>query len=251
MSRRNAGPRGGHGSGRSRLVREEVTRAAAAAFGELGYEATTLDTIAARVGISKVTLYRYVSSKEELLVRVFERTIDSVRTGLRAIVKQELPADEKLRRIIRYQVRLLASHLPFLVVFFSEESRLPPAMARRVAREKRQYDRAVERVVRQGIAEGRLRNLPPTLLVFALLGACNWLHKWYRPAGRLSPDAIADIFVDLLERGYLARDAAKEGRGVAAALRGVEARLAALERGYRQSWGATGTRRAGRSLTRR
>ena len=51
------------------LVLEEITRVAAVCFGETGYCATTLDTIAAKVGISKATLYTYVSSKEELLWR--------------------------------------------------------------------------------------------------------------------------------------------------------------------------------------
>src|SRR5574337_904895 len=121
---------------RSGLLRDEITRVAAVCFGEMGYRATTLETIAARVGISKVTLYTYVSSKEELLWRVFERTIAAFRTGLRQITDQALPSDEKLRRIIRYQVSLLAGHQPFLTVFFGEEASLPAELVRRVAQEK-------------------------------------------------------------------------------------------------------------------
>lgn len=215
---------------RGRLIQDEITRVAAICFGEMGYRATSLDTIAAKIGISKVTLYKYVSGKEELLWRVFERTIDAFRTGLRQIVEQDLAADEKLRRIIRYQVNLLTGHLPFLTVFFSEESGLSPDMARRVAREKRQYDRTIERVVRDGMAEGRLRDLPPTLLVFALLGMCNWLYKWYRPDGPLTPDLIADTVVDVVEHGYLTPQAPSGGDAVSAVLHRIDARLARLER---------------------
>ncbi|MGH7278981.1 MAG: TetR/AcrR family transcriptional regulator, partial [Candidatus Rokuibacteriota bacterium] len=160
-------------------VQEEIVRVAATCFGEMGYRATTLDTIAAKAGISKVTLYGYVGGKEELLSLVFERTIESFRTGLRQIIEQRLPADEKLRRIIRYQVTLLAGHLPFLTVFFSEEAGLPAPMAARAARAKRDYDSAIERVVRDGIHDGLVRDLPPTLVVFGILGMCNWLHTWY------------------------------------------------------------------------
>lgn len=208
-------------------VQREITRAAATCFAEQGYRATTLDMVAARAGISKVTLYAYVSSKEELLSRLFQQTIETFRTGLRRIIAQDVPADEKLRRIVRYQVALLTGHLPFLAVFFSEEGGLPPAMARRVAREKRAYDRAIEAVVRAGIRQGRLRDLPPTLLVFAILGMCNWLYKWYRPAGRLDPGDIADVFVDVLERGYLAANSA--GDPLPRALARLEDRLARVE----------------------
>lgn len=219
---------------RRRLLQDEIVRAAAVCFREHGYRPTTLDAIAARAGVSKVTLYKYVSSKEELLCQVFERTIESFRAGLRRIVEPDLPADEKLRRILRYQVELLASHLPFLTVFFSEEGGLPPEMARRVAREKREYDRAIERVIRAGIRQRHVRNLSPTLLVFALLGMCNWLHKWYRPEGGLAPGEIAAFFVDLAEHGYLRRGQEPSADSIARALRRVEERLARLERAARR-----------------
>ena len=208
-------------------VLDEIVRAAAAGFGEVGYRAATLDAIAERAGISKVTLYRYVSSKEDLLSLVVERIIASFRQGLRQIVEQRRPADETLRRIIRYQVTLLAENLPFLTVFFSEESGLPAPMAAQAARAKREYDRTIERVVRQGVESGRLRALPPTLVVFGILGMCNWLHKWYRPQGPLSPGQIADVFVDLLERGYLA--AADGAASRHDALARIDKRLARLE----------------------
>jgi len=208
------------------LVHGEILRAAAACFGEMGYRATTLETIAARAGVSKVTLYKYVSGKEDLLCRVFEHTIETSRRGLRQIAEQPLPVEDKLRRIIRYQVTLLATHLPFLTVFFSEESGLPAPIARRVAREKREYDRTIERVFREGVGAGRFRHLPPTLFVFALDGMCNWMHKWFRPEGPQTPEQIADVFIDLLERGYMAGAAADP---VATGLRRVERRLARLE----------------------
>jgi len=228
---------------RRTLLQEEIVRAAAICFGEHGYRATTLETIAAKAGISKVTLYTYVSSKEELLCQVFEQAVESSRSGLRQIVDQDLPADEKLRRLIRYQVNLLTSQLPFLTVFFSEESGLPPDMARRVAREKREYDRTVEKVVREGISAGRFRDLPPTLLVFGLLGMCNWLYKWYDPRGKLAPDEIAAIFTDLLERGYLSRQGEDQADPLLRTLRRVEEHITRLESRLARRRPAKGERR--------
>ena len=205
-------------------VLDEIVRAAAAAFGDVGYRTATLDTIAERAGLSKVTLYRYVGSKEELLSLVVERIIDEFQRGLRRIVAERRAADDTLRRIVHYQVELLAEHLPFLTVFFSEESGLPAPMAARAQRAKREYDQAIERVVREGVEAGLLRDLPPRLVVFGLLGMCNWLHKWYRPDGKRSVGEIADVFVTLLERGYLAQPAERDG-----ALARIEGRLARLE----------------------
>ena len=208
-------------------VLDEIVRAAAAAFGEVGYRTATLETVAERAGLSKVTLYRYVGSKEDLLSLVVERIIDEFQRGLRRIIAERRPADETLRRIVHYQVTLLAEHLTFLTVFFSEESGLPPPMAARATRAKREYDQAIERVVREGVEAGLLRDLPPRLVVFGLLGMCNWLHKWYRPDGKRSAAEIADVFVALLERGYLAEPTATRENG--AALASIDRRLARLE----------------------
>ena len=205
-------------------VLDEIVRAAAAAFGDVGYRTATLETIAERAGLSKVTLYRYVGSKEELLSLVVERIIGEFQRGLGRIVAERRPADDTLRRIVHYQVELLAEHLPFLTVFFSEESGLPAPMAARAQRAKREYDQAIERVVRDGVEAGLLRDLPPRLVVFGLLGMCNWLYKWYRPDGKRSAAEIADVFVALLERGYLAQPVER-----ADALARIEARLARLE----------------------
>jgi AcrR family transcriptional regulator len=205
-------------------VLDEIVRAAAAAFGEVGYRTATLDAIAERAGLSKVTLYRYVSSKEELLSLVVERTIATFRQGLRDIVEEHRPAEETLRRIVRFQVRLLTENLAFLTVFFAEESGLPAPMAAQASRAKREYDRTIERVVREGIAAGVIRELPPTLVVFGILGMCNWLHTWYRPGGKNTPAEIADVFVDLLEHGYLARGTSGEDE-IRRALARIEARL--------------------------
>jgi AcrR family transcriptional regulator len=208
-------------------VLDEIVRAAAAAFGEVGYRTATLEAIAERAGLSKVTLYRYVASKEELLSLVVERIIEEFQSGLRRLVAERRPADDTLRRIVHYQVGLMAEHLSFLTVFFSEESGLPAPMAARATRAKREYDQTIERVVREGVEAGLLRDLPPRLVVFGLLGMCNWLHKWYRPDGKRSPAEIADVFVTLLERGYRAEPS---GRRDADALARIERRLARLER---------------------
>jgi AcrR family transcriptional regulator len=220
-------------------VLDEIVRAAAACFGEVGYRAATLDVVAERAGLSKVTLYRYVSSKEDLLSLVFERTIASFRQGLRQIVEEQRPADETLRRIIRYQVGLLAGHQTFLRVFFSEEAGLPPATAVRAARAKREYDRTIERVVRDGIAAGVLRDLPATMVVFGILGMCNWLHTWYRSDGPLTPEQIADVFVSVLERGYLADRAPDRDDGLAR----IDLRLARLEAALKPASPPGGRRR--------
>jgi hypothetical protein len=73
---------------------------------------------------------------------------------------------------------------------------------------------------------------------------CNWLHKWYRPDGKRTATEIADVFVTLLERGYLAEPAARREEGDALAR--IERRLARLESALAPSPGAAAPRRGQR-----
>lgn len=213
-------------SSKQALREESILQAAADCFGEQGYRATTLETVAERLGISRVTLYRYCPSKEELLIRVFERSIAIFQQGLRQICEQDVPPEEKVRQIIRHQVRLMADHRSFLTVFFSEEGNLPTEMAERSRSERRVYDSLIEEVIQEGIDSGRFGPFPAKLLSFAILGMCNWLYQWYQPDGPLAADEVARIFIDLIEHGYLRGDPQQE---ILARLGRIEKSLAALQ----------------------
>ncbi|MEV6644427.1 TetR/AcrR family transcriptional regulator [Amycolatopsis sp. NPDC051371] len=58
---------------KGRIRREDIITAAAAAYGELGYQGSSLREIAKRVGISHAGLLYYFPTKEALLAAVLER----------------------------------------------------------------------------------------------------------------------------------------------------------------------------------
>lgn len=218
--------RKGHGPHNKQAVREEaLLQTAADCFCEYGYRATNLETIAERMGISRVTLYRYCPSKKELLVRIFERAMSFYQHDLRRICAQPIQAEEKLRQIIRHQIHTISERRNILVVFFSEESHLPAEMAHRVRAERRAYDKIIEDVIAEGVQAGRLAPLPAKLVAFAILGMCNWLYQWYQSDGPLSEDEVARCFIALVEGGCLRADPQLE---ILARLDRMETALAGL-----------------------
>lgn len=219
--------RKGHGPHNKQAVREEaLLQTAADCFCEHGYRATKLETVAERMGISRVTLYRYCPSKKELLVRIFERAMSFYQHDLRRICTQPIPAEEKLRQIVRHQIRLIVERRNILIVFFSEESHLPEEMVHRVRAERRAYDDLIEGVIAEGIQAGRFAPLPTKLVAFAILGMCNWLYQWYQPDGALSEDEVARNFIALVEGGCLRADPQRE---ILARLDRVETALTAMQ----------------------
>src|SRR4030095_4248950 len=186
-------------------IEEEILRVAADKFSKQGYQATTLDEIAAEAGISRAAFYVYLPSKEELLRRIYSQVISTAQAAIEQIVAEEVPVPEKLRRIIRHQVRYMATNVPLSQVFFSEIFNLRPELGQWVRRANRAFGEVIEKVVKEGVQKGELMPVHPKRFTYALIGMCNWMHRWYRPGGEWTPATVAEEFIRILESGYLTR----------------------------------------------
>jgi len=184
-------------------IEGEILRAAEATFSERRYEATTLDDLVVAAKISRATFYSYFPSKEELLRRMYRQVLATTQVIIERIAREDLPAPEKLRRIIRFLVSHLATHQPLMQVFFSELLSLPSSMSRSVRQANRAFCDMIERVVEEGVRTEALIPLHPKRFTYMLLGACNWMHRWYRPGGEWMPDMIAEEIIRVLESGCL------------------------------------------------
>ncbi len=90
---------------RQREIREEaILSATAELIGEVGYEAMSTDDVAARVGISKRTLYDHFPSKELLVVHVVTSGMEAVERAFNA-VDPSLSAIDRLTEALRIAVR--------------------------------------------------------------------------------------------------------------------------------------------------
>jgi TetR/AcrR family transcriptional regulator, cholesterol catabolism regulator len=187
-------------------VETEILRVAAQIISERGYQATTLDDIAAAANISRRTFYSYFAGKDDLLRHIYREVITTQMTAAKRIAEQDVPALEKLRRLIRQQVSVLATHTPLLRVFFTEIVNLPGTLSRSVAQANRAYSQIFERVIADGVRTGELISLEPQRFSYLVLGLCNWMHRWYQPGGAWTPDVIAEEIIHVLEGGYLRRE---------------------------------------------
>lgn len=213
---------------RRRAAREEILRSAADLFRDKGYRASTLDDIAARLGMSKATLYTYFRAKEEMLAAISRETVESFTRELGLVLRSGLPPEEKLRRVVRQHVRFVIANRSFLTVLFSEEASLPARFARQLAAQKDRYNKGVESVVLEGIRRGVFRELPPRLVVFGLLGMLNWLYKWYNPSGPWGAEEVSAAFLTLIEGGLVRQ--ARRGPRLESRLDRLRRELAAVVR---------------------
>jgi TetR/AcrR family transcriptional regulator, cholesterol catabolism regulator len=176
---------------------DEILAAAARIFREKGYHGTSVRDIAESVGLLKGSLYHYIRSKEELLVRLFEGALEGTVRELQTIAARDASASDRLRDMVKAYVRAVTANLDAVGLYLREWRSLPaPDLGR--LRAKRHAMRALfEDVVAEGVRAREFAAGDEKIATLAILGMCNWTFEWYRPRGRLRPEDLAN---ELAER---------------------------------------------------
>ncbi|MFQ5595870.1 MAG: TetR/AcrR family transcriptional regulator [Anaerolineae bacterium] len=183
---------------------DEIFDAAASLFKQKGFHATSMQDIADAVGMQKGSLYYHISSKEELLFRISYSAISTITEHLEEIAAASLAPFEKLRAAITNHVETLCYRLDLMSVFLKESNTLTADQQAQIFAYRRRYEELFRGILREGVESGEFRPLDVGATSDALLGMLNWMHHWYRPEGRLTPEEIARVFVDLALHGILA-----------------------------------------------
>jgi AcrR family transcriptional regulator len=181
---------------------QEIIAAAASLFKKKGYRATTLEDIAAAVGMLKGSLYYYIRSKEELLYLVVRDPIRQAYNKLEEIVKSDMPATEKITQAISNHVSIFHQHYPHIAVYLHDFHNMMEKLKGNSIETPKEYQQLLAQLLQQGVDSGELRgDLDVMVAGYAILGMCNWMYRWYTPEGHLSAEAIAEVFTKLVLEG--------------------------------------------------
>ena len=183
---------------------QEIVAVAARLFKEKGYRATTLEDIAAAVGMLKGSLYYYIRSKEELLYLVVRDPIRQAYNKLEEIVTSEAPVKVKIAQAIVNHMTLFHQHYPHIAVYLHDFHHLMTQLQKNSIETPKNYQQLWATLLEQGVATGEVRSdLDVKVTGYAILGMCNWVYRWYNPKGALSAEEIADIFTRLVLEGLM------------------------------------------------
>jgi AcrR family transcriptional regulator len=136
-----------------------------------GLHGTSLNEIAASLGVTRAALYHYFPNKNTLVLTI---------TGYVAELIDELNC----------------------CVVLMEEQALEPEDRAKLVRERDKFERALRALVREGIADGSVAPCDPKLAVFVILGAMNWVPKW-QAERRLKPEQLTRALGDIFDARFL------------------------------------------------
>jgi TetR/AcrR family transcriptional regulator, cholesterol catabolism regulator len=175
---------------------DNIYRVAAEVMCRKGYEATSMNDIADAVGLTKAGLYHYIRGKEDLLFQIMSYGMEMVDQDVIAQAKEVEDASERLRTIVSRHSKRLLDVGGSVSILLDEMHALTPAHRRAIKARKRAYFEFIRQTLEQLAAEGKLRDVSPTVATFCLFGIISWVSRWYRKDGKLTAERILH---DLLE----------------------------------------------------
>jgi AcrR family transcriptional regulator len=176
--------------------RDQIVDAAAQLFSQKGYEATSLDDVAAFLGTARSALYYHVSGKAELRSLIQIRRVHMLVSDCHAIADSRVSAAEKLGDIAR-------AHLAHFERFYPESKGwsfitttplVHDESSAALHAEQRKVHACIREVIEAGMASGEFRPADPSVAALGIIGMCNYVTTWFRPEGARSIAEVADVY---------------------------------------------------------
>jgi AcrR family transcriptional regulator len=192
---------GGERLSRLEPHRLEILDAAAAAFMERGYSATSMADIADRLGATKGRIYHWYRSKSQIYLDIHRRAVEILLDAVQPIAVEDVPPDERLYRMVYAHAAVMIRDMPYQRVsvqsldarIVTDGNHVRTETIREVIQLRDSYEQLFADVISQGVAVGTFRDVPGRLATKPLLGAMNWITRWYAPdraGAEISPDEI-------------------------------------------------------------
>ena len=197
-------PQVSHRESQREAKRNAVLQAAAQLFNERGFHATSLDDIAARLNVTKPTLYYYVKNKDEILLQCVSKGLTMMLEGIAASRAAGGKAIDQLMTCMQVYARIVTMDFGMCLIRVGDEQ-LPPESRKELRRLKSAIDQEFRRLVAEGVAEGSLQPCDPKMTAFVIAGALSWIGRWYQPDGEYTPEQVAQQCIATLCDGVLRR----------------------------------------------
>jgi AcrR family transcriptional regulator len=191
--------------------RERILQEAVALFYARGFTATTLDDIAAALGVTKPFIYTHFRSKTDLLAAICTPTIELSLAAVADAAKGPGTPTKRLYRAVIDFTKVVLQRQANIAIFFREEKQLAPEALAEITTLRKRFDRTLSKLLTEGVVAGEFVMADVNVAALAIGGMISWAYTWHRPNGRLPLDELCARMSELALQmaGVQTRQAAK------------------------------------------
>ena len=194
--------------GASDEARADILKAAATAFNERGYDATSIDDVADLLGASKGRIYHYYRSKADIFLDLHLESLRILTERVSGIAgRPELRPTQRVHEMcvahaivvmtrISYQKATMLGLNRFLL---SVSAPYQDVARKRVNELRGEYEDLFVAAIAEGVGTGEFRRVEPRFATKPLLGALNYVANWYDEDRERELGTVEDIAVGLAD----------------------------------------------------
>ena len=186
--------------------RDAILRAATKVFAQNGFFQSQVADVARVAGVAAGTVYLYFKGKDDLLVSIFERSMQEVLAEGRAALEGTSDCSERLRTLARVHLDRLGRDRHLAVVFQVELRQSVKFMERFSETFLQDYFKLIRDAIAEGQQNGAFRKdisaTTATKIFFGALDemATNWVLSHRKYDLRAEADAVVDLFINGVKR---------------------------------------------------
>lgn len=177
--------------------RDRILQEAVKLFYERGFTGTTLDDIAAELGVTKPFIYTHFRSKVELLAALCQPTIEMSLEAVANAADAPGTPTARLHRAMADFAKVVLQRQANIAIYFREEKNLSPEALDAINTLRRKFDRLLSGLLRDGVAAGEFAIPDVNVAALALGGMISWAYTWHRPEGRLTLEDVCETLAAL------------------------------------------------------
>jgi AcrR family transcriptional regulator len=182
--------------------RHEIFHQVVGVFLKKGFQETSMREIAEAAGLGKSTLYDYFKTKDDILLYFFEDQMGDLTEAAQKIALQNIPANERLRQIMKAHLDLLQANKSLFLRLSIEIQRLSFDSQKQIQMNRHRYQDLLRVLIEEGIREGVFRKVDPLLAARMLLNTMAPVVFTSRPTG--SPQEMMEETMDIFLKGLQA-----------------------------------------------
>lgn len=180
--------------------RRRILEEASHFFFANGYEATTLDSVAEQLNVTKPFIYSYYKNKGELLYEICQTGIQLSLTALEEALTAEGTATEQLKIVVERVARIVIENQRYISVYLREEKSLQTEDARRIRDLRHTFDLKLSALLEKGKRTGEFDVANPSRTAIWVSGLLSWIALWYHDGGRWSATEVVMDAITMVQK---------------------------------------------------
>ena len=166
----------------------ELLEGARRAFAAHGYGGATLERIAAEAGVSRVTLHRHGVTKDGLLAELVARATEDYRRVMWPALTGSGTGAERLEAALAALCASAEEHMALLVALRAQSDAVFHRQDQEEALTRSVFTEPIEKILRDGMTDGSLRELDPIETATVLFNLVGWTYIHLRTGHGWGPE---------------------------------------------------------------